>query len=248
MTHSIKQIYEKIFSMNNHVSRWLLLILLLCTTPLYAEINYLYVSDIIKKRALPHQAQSNYGSSWQNGAERYKYNDYYLNQPMEHRQAVNIPDHISYSSDNKIPQVYQYPVKNHINHFGNRIYKPSNEIERMTTPKNSDEQYKKTYFNVQYVSDLEPIRRIFRKKNKTMLYEFQNKIGHTKSRDSIRYIPDPIYDVPKMLSGNISDILTSEHMVPVYSDFKPDYNSGGLNNIYGIPNNSLSRFGIFSRQ
>ena len=34
-------------------------------------------------------------------------------------------------------------------------------------------------------------------------------------------------------------------MVPVYGDFRPDFKSGGLNHIYGIPYNSLSRFGIF---
>jgi len=36
------------YSMNIHVNKWLLLILLLCSRPLYAETNYLYVSDFIE--------------------------------------------------------------------------------------------------------------------------------------------------------------------------------------------------------
>ena len=232
--------------MNNHVTKWLVFFLLLYTSPLYAETNHLYVSDIIEKKSLPHQKQSNYGSSWRNGSERYKYTDFYLNQPMEYRQSANIRKHISYPSHNNIPPVYHHPVKNQINHFGNHLYEPTMGIDEMTMSKNTDEQYKKTYSNVRYVSDLEPTtRRTFKNKNKTMLYEFQNKIGNTKERDAIRYIPEPTYNSPKMHPSNSSNIYTQDHMTPVYSYFRPDYNSGGLNNTYGSPYNSLSRFGIF---
>ncbi|MCW8932971.1 MAG: hypothetical protein OQL19_22360 [Gammaproteobacteria bacterium] len=234
--------------MNNHIKKWLLLILFLCSTSLYAERNYLYVSDFIEKQALPYQGQSNYNSSWRNASQHYKYNDLYLNQSMEYQQAINVSDYPSYSSNNKFQQVYPYPVKNYNNHFEHRIYEPSTGIERMRIPDNTDKKYNRIYSNVLYVSDLEPDRRTLKKKHQTMLYEFKNSNGYTKEKDTIRYIPNLTYPFPKTQSSYNSNIFTSEGMTPFYRNDKPDYNLGGSNHTYGIPYDSLSRFGIFSIQ
>lgn len=233
--------------MNNIINKWGLLFLLLLTTPLYAETNYLYVSDIIKKQAIPDRGQLNYGLSRLNKSQYYKDNDIYLNQPTKYQQPVNKSEYYLYSSNNKIPQVYQYPVKDHMNHFGSRIYEPLFEIKPIVTPKNNNNQRIRTHSNVLYVTDVESFRDSFNKKRHNTNYEFEKNNRYIDTRDSIRYVPEKIYSAPKTVRSDFLGVSTSKYRSPVDSYIRHDYNYGGLNNVYDFPYNSLRHFWIFPR-
>lgn len=255
MTQFIQLVFEYKFPKDNYVTKLLLLILLLCTTPLYAETNYLYASDINDntRQGIYNAKRANYYTIQRNEAYpnnimtdvQLKNQKYFYPERKNYntidRQVDEISAHVPYNSLNRIPPDYQYPVKDYVDRLGNHVFKQSIGIDRIIMPTKMDEQYKQMHPNLLYVSDLIPSRHSIKQKSKTMRYEFQNQPGYPNTRDPIRYIPAPIYSVPGMLPGNIPGIMTQRNLIPGYNHFRPNYNYGDLNNIPGTPYHSISR-------
>lgn len=227
VTQLIPLVFKKIFLTE------LLLFVLLFSMSLQAETRYLFPSDIIDQ------------------AEQAIYNANRTDRYIAQRKWVYPKD---IRTDgwpvDKIPTPINTNVQYDGQRYPNLLYvsdiEPDNRSNRR---KNKAIQYsfqnqgRQGYPNLRYVSDIEPVNRSARLKSKAMQYSLQ------KTKEQSRSIPAPLFppyqrNAPRMLPGIFPGIIVP----PGYSHFGPNYNNGGLNNMFYNQYNPFTRYGVFPKQ
>jgi hypothetical protein len=262
VTQLIPLVFKKIFLTE------LLLFVLLFSMSLQAETRYLFPSDIIDQAE-----QAIYNA---NRTDRYIAQRKWV-YPKDIRTdgwpvdkiPTPINTNVQYDGQRYPNLLYVSDIEpdNHSNRWKNKAIQYSfqnqgrqgypnlryaSDIEpdnRSTRRKNKAIQYsfqnqgRQGYPNLRYVSDIEPVNRSARLKSKAMQYSLQ------KTKEQSRSIPAPLFppyqrNAPRMLPGIFPGIIVP----PGYSHFGPNYNYGGLNNMFYNQYNPFTRYGVFPKQ
>ena len=109
--------------------------------------------------------------------------------------------------------------------------------------------------DVLFPSDVEPSRKPYRNRYEPFSEQGDLTGRPNQTKEQIRYVPVPVYNVPGTLPGTVPGMITPSHMVPGYSHLNPygsnqvfntaPFNHYGVNNLWGTPYNPFSTFNGF---
>lgn len=155
------------------------------------------------------------------------------------------------TGQSKYPPALKYPgqaITYPQNNYGTQGYnrnKPAGSVY--------DTNYGKSHSNLLFPSDVESSKQQNKKRFEPFANQFNKQQEINQPKETIRYVPVPVYNVPGTLPGTVPGMVTPSNMVPGYSHLNPynsnpgfgsfPFNNYGTNNLWGGQYNPFSPFG-----